>query len=272
MICKTLTIIIFSAIVCLFIVSGVSYAGLEDGLISAWTFDDGTAKDLMGNNQGNIIGGVEVVNGKSGKALNFNGTDGYIQIPSSETMNAIANGFTISAWIMSSAGTNGNAGIVTKGPGTGWGIPYSFKITLDWWGICSASAEGYFNGSGALNNPGQWILACLTADGKQAIGYSAIDGGNVEIKPSGEGNPKDIAGPYLVESDSPIEIGVGRKADGTTDRFFGGIIDEVYFWDRAISADEVAELAKGVRPGLITPVKAAGKLSTLWGTIKQHAQ
>ncbi|MDQ1329096.1 MAG: hypothetical protein QG641_2385 [Candidatus Poribacteria bacterium] len=270
MTCKTLIIIIFSAIVCLFIISGISYAKLEDGLISAWTFDDGTANDFQGSNKGNIIGGVKAIDGKSGKALNFNGTDGYIQIPHNETMNVIANGFTISAWIKSNAGTNGNSGVVTKGKGTGWGIPYSFKITLDWWGVCSASAEGYFNGSGALNNPGIWVLACLTADGKQAIGYSAIDGGEVEIKPSGEGNPKVIAGPYLIEADSPMEIGVARKADGTTDRFFGGIIDEVYFWGRAISADEVAELAKGAKPGVVTSVKPAGKLSTLWGTIKQQ--
>ena len=149
------------------------------------------------------------------------------------------------------------------------GIKYSFKITLDWWGASSAGTEGYFHTSGALNKPGEWVLACLTADGKQAIGYSAVEGGDVKIEPSGEGNPKAIAGPYLTEPDYPIEIGVARLADGNTDRYFNGIIDEVYFWNRPLTEDEVAELAADGRPGLSTPVEFAGKLGTLWGAIKQ---
>ncbi len=89
----------------------------------------------------------------------------------------------------------------------------------------------------------------------------------MEIRPSGEGNPKPIAGPYLIEPDSPMEIGVARMADGTTDQYFNGIIDEVYFWDRALSAEEVEELAADLRPA--TSVEPAGKLGTLWGAIKQ---
>ena len=261
--------VFLSIIICLVIGSSISYAKLEDGLVSAWTFDDGSPKDFQGGNDGEIKGGVEVVDGKFGKALSFDGSDGYIEVPHDESMDAIADGFTFAAWIQPRAGALGNAGIVTKGKGTGWGIVYSFKITLDWWGVSSAATEGYFNTSGALNKPGEWILACLTADGKEAIGYSALDGDEVEIKPSGEGNPKIIAGPYRVESDFPIEIGVGRQAGGNTDTFFNGIIDEVYFWNRALTEDEVAELAAGSLPELSSPVEPAGKLGTLWGTIKR---
>jgi len=264
--------IISLTVICLFVGSGISYARLEDGLVSAWIFDDGTPGDFQGNNDGEIKGGVEVVDGIFGKALSFNGTDGHIEIPHSGTIDAIANGFTFAAWIQPGAGANGNSGIVTKGEGTGWTIPYSFKITLAWWGVSSASAEGYFGTNGSLNRTGEWVLACLTADGKQAIGYSAVEGGEVEVRASGEGNPKAIAGPYLTEPDFPIEIGVGRLADGTTDTYFKGIIDEVYFWNRALSEDEVAELANSARPELSTSVEPAGKLATLWGTAKQQVK
>ena len=265
---RIFAITIFSSVFFLFIISAISYAKLEDGLISAWTFDNGTPKDFQGDNDGKIIGGIEVVNGKFDKALSFNGTDGYIQVPHSKSMEVIANSFTFSAWIKPNAGVHGNSGIVTKGKGTGWGIPYAFKITLDWWGVSNANTEGYFNASGALNKQGTWVLACLTADGKQAIGYSAIEGGKVEIKPCGEGNPKAIASPYLIEPNYPIEIGVARMADGTTDRYFNGIIDEVYFWNRAISQDEVTELTNGGRPKLSAPVEPGGKLIALWGVLK----
>ena len=260
-----ITIIAISlAIVCLFITSGISYAALEEGLISAWTFDDGSADDFRGDNHGEIIGGVEAVDGKFHKAFSFNGVDGYIEIPHDETMNVLEGAFTIAAWIQPREGVHVESGIAGKGPGTGWGIQYSFKITVDWWGVSSAGTEGYFNTNGMLNKPGEWVLACLTADGAQAIGYSAVEGGEVDA------NPKTIAGPYLIEPDFPMEIGVARLAGGNTDRYFDGIIDEVLFWDRVLTEDEVAELADGGRPDLgIVAVEPSGKLGTLWGAMKQ---
>ena len=96
---RTLVIAILSIAICLLITSGTTYAKLEDGLISAWTFDNGTAKDFQGSNNGKIIGGVEPIDGKFEKAFSFNGTDGYIQVPHSKSMEVIANSFTFSAWI-----------------------------------------------------------------------------------------------------------------------------------------------------------------------------
>ena len=249
---------------CLFITSGVLHAALEDGLVSAWTFDDGSARDLQGNNDGEIKGGIESVDGKVNKALDFDGVDGYIEIPHNDTMAVLADAFTIAAWIQPRAESHGNSGIACKGPGTGWGLTYSFKITLGWWGVSSESSEGYFNANGMLDIPGEWVLACLTADGAQAVGYSAVDGGGLDV------NPKVIAGPYRIEPDYPFEIGVARMADGNTDRYFDGIIDEVYFWDRALTENEVEELANGATIGLATSVELSGKLSTLWGTIRSQ--
>lgn len=257
---------------CFVIGSGISYADLSDGLISAWSFDDGTAKDYQGNNNGSIKGGVEVVDGKFEKALSFNGTDGFVQIPHDESMNTIEDDFTISAWMKPEAGVHGNSGVVTKGEGSGWGIKYSFKITVAWWGVSNADKEGYFNTGGSLDRPGEWVLACLTADGEEAVGYTGTEDGKVEVRASGEGNPQPIEAPYLIEPDFPIEIGLARKADGTTDRFFKGIIDEVYLWGRALSEDEVVQLAKGTRPRFAASLEPQGKLSILWGIIKDEAQ
>ena len=118
--------------------------------------------------------------------------------------------------------------------------------------------------------PDKWFFVCLTADGKEAVGYVAGEDGKVKIPPSGEGNPKALAAPYLTESGLPIEIGVAKLANGTTDGFFDGIIDEVYLWDRALSEDEIAQLAQGTRPNFSNLVEPGGKLSTLWGIIKSQ--
>lgn len=37
-----------SIVICLFTGSGISYAALEDGLVSAWTFDDGQPQRFSG--------------------------------------------------------------------------------------------------------------------------------------------------------------------------------------------------------------------------------
>ena len=266
---RDLTIGLFLAIVvCLFIGDGISYAKLSEGLISAWTFDDGSVNDVVGKNHGEINGGVKVVNGKFEKGLSFDGVDGHVQIPHDKSMDEIADGYTISAWLLP-RGINTGEGVVTKGEGSGWGIKYAFKITIDWWGVSNKTVEGYFNTTGALKEkPNKWVFACLTADGKQAVGYSAGENDKVEIRPNGRGNPHLIAGPYLVEADFPIEIGVARMQGGNVDAFIDAIIDEVYLWNRALTKDEVEQLAEGKRPNFPFPVELAGKLATLWATIK----
>ena len=79
-------LVIFSLITC-----GVSAS--DQGLVAYWSFDDGTATDEAGNNpfetlvsrdflvslgNGGTIHGANVVDGISGKALEFDGVDDYV--------------------------------------------------------------------------------------------------------------------------------------------------------------------------------------------------
>ena len=114
---------------CLLIGTIYAYADLADGLISAWTFDDGTAKDCVGNNDGKINGGVEVVDGKFGKALSFNGKDGFVQVPHDKSLEAIAESLSVSAWIYVRS-FNNHAAIIFKGEKIGWTNNYAFRIAV----------------------------------------------------------------------------------------------------------------------------------------------
>ncbi len=66
------------------------------------SFNDGSFSDLSGkNNSGQCIGSacpIFVDDGISGKALQFDGSDDYVLIPASETLN-VGNKFTLEAWI-----------------------------------------------------------------------------------------------------------------------------------------------------------------------------
>lgn len=261
---------ILAATFCFSLVIGLyAQADLDGDLISAWTFDDGSAKDAVGSNHGEI-NGAEVIDGRFFKGLDFNGDDAFVRIEHDPSMEAIVDGMTISAWVFIRTFPQPNhAGIVVKGTKIGWSQDYAFRIaTRDvnqlTWAVPKPGAEGNFNTDNSANAD-EWTFVCLTADGTMTRAYVAVEGDLQEVGNRGQ------AAPYQARIDEPVEIGVGRARGGTigNDIFFDGLIDEVYLWSRALSEDEIAELAAGTRPSKIaTAVEPAGKLAIVWGSIK----
>ena len=260
-----LSVILFTISFLVF-VSG-AYAALESGLVSAWTFDDGTAKDNgTGGNNGVIKGNVKSVAGKTGKAMDFDGVKGsYIEVADKASLQQ--DRFTISAWINVRKGADHGA-IFFKGDKIGWGANFMARIatTSDTnltWGTTFGATEGWF----ATNNvikPNEWSHVCMTADGTVATAYVAG-----KVPASGQTNPHESKAPLNKWAGKPVEIGVGRGVGGTVgnDAFFNGIIDQVYFWKRALTAAEVTQLAGGA---VLTAVEVKGKVSTTWGDIKSY--
>ena len=82
-------------ILALMVFSANSYAGLEDGLVSVWNFDDGTANDAVGDNDGEFMNGASTTDAEFGMALNLENpenpatgenTGQYVEIPSSSSL------------------------------------------------------------------------------------------------------------------------------------------------------------------------------------------
>ena len=90
------------------------------GLVGYWSFNEGTstiALDYSGNkNKGTLVNGPTWVNGKQGKALSFDGVNGYVNIgdPANGVLDVGTNDFTVSVWAKSSNYLTGR-GIVSKG-------------------------------------------------------------------------------------------------------------------------------------------------------------
>ena len=262
---------ILAVVFCFFlVVAFCAQADLNGDLISAWTFDDGSAKDAVGSNHGEI-NGAEAVDGKFFKALDFNGADAFVRIEHDASMEPIVDGMTASAWVFIRTFPQPNhAGIVVKGSKIGWSQDYSFRIATRevnqlTWAVPKPGTEGNFNTDNTANAD-EWTFVCLTADGTMTRAYVAAEGGALQ-----EVGSRAQAAPYQARVGEPVEIGVGRARDGIigNDIFFDGLIDEVYLWSRALSEDEIAELAAGERPSRIsTAVEPAAKLATVWGGIK----
>src|SRR3989304_1480052 len=87
--------------VCLLAFTTLGHAQSEDGLVACYQFDEGTGAvvhDQSGqSNDGRLLGGAEWTSDATGSALTMNGTDGYVEIPCSESLD-ISGGGTIVVW------------------------------------------------------------------------------------------------------------------------------------------------------------------------------
>lgn len=252
-------------------------ADLNDGVIAAWTFDDGKVTDAIANAHGELFKGAKIVDkGRFGKALDVDGSkDTRAEVPFNAALEkAIEGAHTVSYWLYVRNGVD-HAG-VWKGEKVGWGANFTFRLlTINnsdmTFGTTSGGNENWMRTDGVIEAE-EWYHVCQTADGEEAIAYVQEDGGKINIPASGQANPQVAPEPYNLFEDRPLEIGAGRQIGGNqgNDTFLDALIDEIIIWDRALSEDEVQELANGERPDRALAVKAEGKLTTAWGKMKSY--
>jgi len=227
----TLTIafaLIISAVGC----KTVSYqTGKTEGLKGYWNFDEGKgeiAENVVGKNHGQIQGGIKWVDGKQGKAPGFNGKS-YVSVPHEDFFNAP--NFTVSVWtkleqvydyhyIIWKDGTQWPE----EGPGRRidiW-VEMTGPVTVMW------NYEDRLDGRKVIAD-GKWHHIAEVYDGKTIKLYidGILDG---QVEPAGK----------LPTNQEPLWI--GARPGGVAAK---GIIDEVRFYDRALSEQEVKNLSGG---------------------------
>jgi hypothetical protein len=161
----------------------------------------------------------EIVIGQN--ALTFDGTNDYIKIPKSISLNT-PNAITIEAWV----NTNNNnitTKIVQKGDWDGHGLGqdkwqgWQCHITLE-------DKGAKINWGKGLPQKDRWYYLAMTYDGNKLIFY--VDGSKVsetEITGKIKSNSRDV---YI-------------GSDGGTQKFFQGTIDQVSFYNRSLSPEEI---------------------------------
>lgn len=236
-------------------ITSISYAGLDDkSLVLYLSFDEGagnTAKDgSVYGHDGELMKGPKWVDGKSDKAIEFDGTKSqYVIVPINDTLQ-LREQFSVAFWVK-----RGNTQIsawnyMVAGGSLKWAVIFNkdnqktFVYTNGGgWGL-----RGQTDGA----QPEDWVHITLTHDTKSAVNIY-YDG----KRAGGGGKP-----PTVAEIDGSVMVGArhpGRE-------FFTGVIDEVYLFDRIITVDEI----NTIKDGGFTPVKPADKLTTTWGVIKAN--
>ena len=196
-------------------------------LAGFWT-GDGDARDFAGEDQNGTNNGATFAVGRVGQSFRFTADPQNISIPDSAAMRS-AN-FTIEAWAKSDSNS---------------GVRHIFAKTL---GTGTADSYVLWNNSGTLNaaicavnfacdtisapmfNTGEWHHVAFTFDDAGDSLRLYVDGTQIASGASGLSIGYDTH-PALIGADYANEV----IADS-----WRGLLDEVSFYDRALSASEIA--------------------------------
>ncbi len=227
-----------------------------ESMVAAWLFDEGTgkvAKDISGNGyDGELKENPLWVDGKFGKALEFNGTN-YVEIRNSSSSEVLSFGgnqpFSITAWVKTQSG-----GQVISKYNSGVGGTYFLRI---WDRTVTIDRE-----------VAPWKLSGTQALPLGEFAHVAViyDGVEMKIYINGELNAKqDMTGANNTDTVTPVLIGA-RFNNGVPGELFTGVLDEVALFNVALSEKDIKSV---IENGLSkAPVETAGKLSITWGLLK----
>lgn len=228
---------------------------IQDGLLSYWFFDEATIEgdtvlDLVGGRDATMNGDPEIVEGRYGDALHYDGND-YLQYdPAGLPIENEER--TMCAWVY------------PEGSGVRAVLEWGTRSSIMRCSILLESAERVkFCGEGAdlmtvdsvpLE---EWSLITETYDGSIVKIYfdgELVSEAPININTTIEGGPKEGFG----RIGSNVEVAAGE--------FMRGRIDDASIYDRELDEDEVMQNFEA--GPLDLAVNAAGKLALTWGGIK----
>jgi hypothetical protein len=215
----------------------VANAQTPAGLAAAYGFSEGkgaTTADSSGNgNTGVINGATWTTQGESGTALAYNGAGAYVDIGNGSALR-ITGSMTISAWINSAAFPVDDAAIVSKR--TSANIGFQLDTTVDTgprtvgFKLTSPSGAKMFRYGATVLRTNQWYYVTGVYDAAAQT---------VTVYVNGRLDNGVTMGPVVgSQQDSPLNVNIGRRA-GNTGFNFGGVIDDVRIYNRALSQTEI---------------------------------
>lgn len=237
-------------------------ADLMDGLVLYMPFDEGngdTTKDLSPNGFVGDITDPEWGDGKFGGALIFDGTERFVEVGFDDSFD-IKEGITMGAWVTANLPFSPewkiilNAKKSSQGP---WGLQSRSVGNLE--AFYDVAGVRVWTSSISAMEPDVFHHVAATYDSED--GFSVYFDGVLEPGGASSGN-LGTRGELDTPPDEGIVIGHNY---GTADRYWDGAIDEVVIYNRALSEEEMAELAEAPPSQAVDP---RAKLSATWGQIK----
>lgn len=278
-------IIILVLIITTFCHVGYAESVVTDGLVSYWTFDrqdlvDNTAKDVWGKNDGTIVGDPKIVAGPVKNALEFDGSDDYVNLTNLGDFGSEMGSATFEAWIKPSF-KKGDMTLfkVVDVDCMGWGLEFNVNIepitilnnvviediiySYVQYGIAKG-CRSTISAKSVRVLDGKWHHIVYAHE--PYVDAAGRERSRKMIHIDGKRYP--FGGPIVSEAVflpflEPVYLGAENNR-GSAENFFHGIIDEVRIYNRPLTYDEILQ---NFEIGLA--VEPAQKLPTVWGALKE---
>ncbi|MBD3182286.1 hypothetical protein GF312_08340 [Candidatus Poribacteria bacterium] len=246
--------IVYFLIIIFFFFTSMGF-GVDESMVLHFTFDEGEGDKLIDDsihgNNGALIGSPKWVDGKSGKALEFDAGGDSVEVKSSDSIN-VTQAITMEMWVKTPGGAEVKQAGIEKGS---WAVGeysiypvYEGGTVIQFFDLPPACGDAGIRGPGIADN--EWHHLAGTWDGTTINLY--IDG---ELVKSG-----GCAG-ELKESNESLHI--GSRLGG--ERYLTGTVDEVRIYNRSLSQDEIKKDMVSFGPSPVSPMES---LTTCWGAIK----
>src|SRR5438034_428938 len=230
----------------------------------AWWPGDGNADDIQGSNNGSLQNGATFVAGKVLQAFSLDGVDDFVAVPHNDSLNPTGP-FSVDLWVNASPQQSESLALIIDKShgwtdGSGWGIQSSASSTCFFYG--TGANTGDFHGACTLTGifDGQWHhLAGVWTGTEIQIYQDAVLKDTLAFSTPPVNNTRDV------------HIGMS-SGGGSPNRFFHGMVDQVEYFNRALTAAEIEAIYNAGSAGKCkptptpTPTATATPIPTATGT------
>ena len=208
-----------------------NFNGINNGLVAYYPFN-GNANDESGNgNNGTIFGGTILTSDRFGnpnKAYSFNGTDAYILIPSSSSLESPQTGFAVTGWIYINSWDNGWAPFICKTMNTTGNKQYEVLLNQSYIGFYTSNYPSVSDSVPFAFQLSRWYFITVSWNGSTLNVY--VDNNLVGTK---------YAPGTLIPDQNPLVFGINPP--GSIEHL-NGSLDDIRIYNRALSAAEINAL------------------------------
>jgi hypothetical protein len=197
-----------------------------------------TATDSSGNgNKGALQNGPTWTTGKSGGAVNFDGSNDVLYIAGSSSVNAISTGVTVAAWVYRNSTQSGYVSVASRQVGTGYYEHFYLGFENGNYRWFVSTTAGYSSISqGGASPSGQWIHLVGTYNGSTVSLYA---NGVLQFSSAHSGS--------FASDTTGITIGASHNdASRGAEDAFNGKVDDLNIYAYALTAQQVQQLYQGV--------------------------
>lgn len=207
--------------------------------LAAWyTLDQtGSAQEDLANENTATAYNTASITGEVAGALQFNGTNAYVEAPEQPQLDLGTGDFSFDAWVKVASSADDSGVVVLLDKRNASTIGYHFFLYNGKIGVQLADSNGYdsYISTAAVPSDNQWHLVAVTVVRNSPTGGAwYLDGA-----PIGTFDPTAHMG--SLSTTVPLDIGVRSSAQYGGGYFKGGI-DEVEIFSRALSSGEVLSL------------------------------